>query len=209
MRDHPTVEKFLADVASHELAVSIDSGVHRHLTFKRPNGSTYYFHIATWPGYLAISGDMGSFVFARLHDMFEFFRTDRDINPGYWAEKLMAHDRHGGHMSFSEDLYRDAIKRDFEQWSFESDEDRERAWKEIEHDWDGLLGAMPSTAHEAISRAMDYYCPVSKNRFTDFWDNRVEDYSYRFIWCCYAIQWAIRQYGERKAAQPVAAAVLS
>lgn len=208
MSDHPTKEQFLANVATHELTVSIDSDTHRHLTFKRPESSTYYFHIVTWPGYLAISGDMGCFVFARLRDMFEFFRGD-EINRSYWAEKLQAHDARSGHMAFSPDLYREAITRHFQQWTFECDEDRERAWKEIENEWDGLLGAMPSTAHEAISRAMDYECMVSKNRFTDFWDNRVEDYSFHFVWCCYAIQWAISQYDELKAATAEPAAVLA
>lgn len=50
--------------------------------------------------YLCYTGDMGTYVFQRLTDMFEFFRTDREykkrnggklaVNLSYWGEKLQA-----------------------------------------------------------------------------------------------------------------------
>lgn len=196
--------RFRKDIAEHQMTVHYASDAHRHLTFRRPGTFAYGFHVTTWPGYLCISGDVGSFVFSRLPDMFEFFRGSR-INSGYWAEKLTAHDKYSGHRVFSEDVYRKAIENDFSHWEFDNDEDRKRAWEAIEDDWSGLFGA--STTGEAVKAAMDWECPISKQRFTDFWDHTLEEYSFQFLWCCYAIQWAIARFDETAvaASEPAAA----
>ncbi|PWJ81561.1 hypothetical protein C7441_11093 [Pseudaminobacter salicylatoxidans] len=184
---------FLKNITNHQMTVHHADGVFRHLSFRQSGSFTYHFNITTWPGYLCISGDMGSFVFARLRDMFEFFRGER-INSGYWAEKLTAHDRHGGHRTFSHDLYKAALEHDFAQWTFGSDEDRARSWEAIADEWTGILGA--STTNEAVRQALDWKCHISDQEFVDFWDHELEEYSYQFIWSCHAIQWAIARFDE-------------
>jgi hypothetical protein len=97
--------EFLNDVASHRMIVIRNDGVNRHIRFKRPQSGTFWLDLITWPGTLCIDGDMGTYVFRRLEDMFEFFRTDRTcgekdgrtlfINPGYWGEKLQSVPIHG------------------------------------------------------------------------------------------------------------------
>lgn len=193
---HPSNEIFQRDVAGHLMTSHCDNGIHRHLAFKNPDSFACGFHITTWPGYLAISGDMGSYVFSRLPDMFEFFRGDDGINPGYWAEKLTAHDQHGGHKAFDSDLYRECLKRDFEGWHFTSEDDRAKAWEAIEDEWGGISQA--DTLHDALNKALRWKCPISGQGFTDFWDHTLEDYTYRFIWCCLAIVWAIGIYDASK-----------
>ncbi|SQC93443.1 Uncharacterised protein [Cedecea neteri] len=88
---------FLRDVALHTLQIHRDDGLYRHLRFKRPGTNAYYFDIVTWPGYLTITGDMGTWTFSRVSDMFNFFmdshfghRASFVINPGYWSEKFEA-----------------------------------------------------------------------------------------------------------------------
>jgi hypothetical protein len=83
------MERFLSDVATHEMTVVADEGNVRHLLFKAPDTVTQYFNLTTWPDHLCISGDMGTYVFSRLEDMFDFFRENK-INPGYWHEKVKA-----------------------------------------------------------------------------------------------------------------------
>ena len=89
-------KRFLGDVAQHEMTIIRDDGLYRHIRFKRPGSSAYWFDILTWPSRLCISGDMGDYVFSRLPDMFEFFRREPNekgaipINPDYWGEKLVA-----------------------------------------------------------------------------------------------------------------------
>jgi hypothetical protein len=180
-----------------------ETGLYRHLTLKKHESFHYGFHITTWPGYLAISGDAGCYVFARLPDMFQFFRGDR-INPSYWSEKVQATDRHGGVHEFSEDKFHQAIKSDFDDWHFDSDEDRTKAWAELQES-DLSDDSAPESLTAAIHAAMNYKCPVSKNSFSDFWDHHIEDYTFRFVWCCHAIQWAITKYDAAKAPKAVAA----
>lgn len=117
-------ETFLKNVEGHEMQVLLDNGIYRHLRFKKPQTGIAWFDIVTWPGYLAYTGDMGSFVFERVHDMLTFFRGKRryehlDINPSYWAEKLRAVDRDGRSGSFeeySEEKMREHIEDGVKTW---------------------------------------------------------------------------------------------
>ena len=87
----PTLEKFLDDVKNHELTIHQNNGVYRHLTFSKIGDCHQCFNITTFPDHLVITGDMGTLVFSRLHDMFNFFRSDDlRINPDYWAEKIQS-----------------------------------------------------------------------------------------------------------------------
>jgi hypothetical protein len=97
----PTQEQFARDVAKHRMKIVRDDGIHRHLLCRADDNSDYWFEVITWPHRLCITGDMGTWVFARLEDMFEFFRVDRthgrcEINPDYWEEKIKSQDRQSG-----------------------------------------------------------------------------------------------------------------
>ncbi|AII27758.1 hypothetical protein B9J07_12835 [Sinorhizobium sp. LM21] len=197
--------EFLRDAGKHEMLIKQDDGVYRHIRFSQGGSSVYHFDITTWPGYLCISGDMGCFVFARTMDMFTFFRGER-INPSYWSEKLQATNNRSGHRRFSFDLLKEAVAADFEHWDFDSDEQKAAAWKAITDDWDGLFySAEGSDLHHAVSEVMDWECPVTKQKFQDFWEHDLEDYTHHFMWCCNAIQWAIQQYDAANKAEGRAA----
>jgi hypothetical protein len=87
-------ERFARETADHRMTVLHDDGLYRHLRFRSPKNSFYWFDLITVPGSLIFRGDGQSFVFARLDDMFEFFRGPVGrINPHYWAEKLTSHQR--------------------------------------------------------------------------------------------------------------------
>lgn len=206
-----TEDQFFKDVGQHAMTVLRDDGVHRHIRFKRPESGTYWFDLITWPGVLCIDGDMGTYVFKRLHDMFEFFRTDRrdfnfnqhglSINPGYWGEKLASLSIYGeGFKQFSEDMFRDAVKSEFDAWvesEEPSDDVKAALWEELE---DRVLSCASDGAHEAVRAAMDFEPEDGEVTFEmrDFWDHRLEDYTFHFIWCCYAIAWGVKAYDEAK-----------
>lgn len=111
-------ERFATDTATHRMTVAHDDGLHRHLRFRKwveTNGkegpsSSYWFDLVTWPGYLTIAGDCGTYTFARTDDMFEFFRGSGKygLNPGYWAEKVRAQEP-SGVSDYSQDKLRAAI----------------------------------------------------------------------------------------------------
>jgi hypothetical protein len=91
----PDAEAFLKHVRDHAMTIVREDGVYRHLRFRKPGTSCMGFDIITWPGYLCFCGDMGTYVFQRLQDMLQFFRTKRrddgswSIDHRYWAEKVM------------------------------------------------------------------------------------------------------------------------
>lgn len=208
MRELPCKEEeFLKDVSAHAMTVLRDDGVHRHIRFKRPGDSAFWFDVISWPGSLCIDGDMGTYVFRRLDDMFEFFRTDRrdahklGINPGYWGEKLQATARHGGYRKFCPELACEAIKSRFDDW-VESEEPTEDAkakiWAAIEED---VLSCKDDDPHNFMDAI--HFFNLDGFEFTDFWEVQTEDFTYHFIWCCYAIAWGVKTYDEAKDAKGV------
>lgn len=205
-------DQFLKDAAKHVMTVIRDDGVHRHLRFRKapPAGSEYWFDMITWPGSLCIDGDMGTYVFRRLDDMFEFFRTDREylerqgrklgINPQYWGDKLQATANHGGHKEFSPAMFKEAVKSEFDAW-IESEEPTDEAktalWEELT---DRVLSTTDYGSHEAIKAAIEFEPDDGEVMFEmrDFWDHRLDDYTFHFIWCCYAIAWGVKTYDDAK-----------
>lgn len=192
----PTQESFLQDVAQHRMAIVRDDGSHRHIIFSKPGTYCQRFELITWPGLLCYTGDMGTFVFRRLEDMFAFFRDERPddgklrINLGYWAEKLEAADRCGGAECWSEDKFRTVIEGYLENDGEPvSPQLREAVEEEV-------LSCLGDGEHEAYRAASQF--EHEGFHFNDLWDHDFKAYTYRFIWCCYALAWGIRQYDQSR-----------
>lgn len=198
-------ERFLKDVSEHAMEIVRDDGVSRHVRFKKPGTYCMHFDLITWPGYLCYTGDMGSYVFRRLEDMFEFFRTDRvhatpgkglsgSINPGYWGEKLEAIDRMDGYEVFSLDAFKSNVKEHIARFCEGLSEDEKRPlMEEVEEQ---VLNVYDE--YQAVEAIRGFYDPVHGNLFNDFFEYDCREYSYRFIWCCYAIAWGVAKYDEAK-----------
>lgn len=209
-----TEQRFLKDVAEHQMTVIRDDGLYRHIRFKKPGTGCMYFDLVTWPGYLAYSGDMGCYVFTRLEDMFNFFRMDKDdwnynrdgglsINLGYWSEKLVAVDGHRDKASateFDEDKFRRVINEYRVEWVREN---RDRLTKEQRRElWEAVQDSVLchfDDEHESMRAAYEFSERIGECHFafTDFWDHNFHQFTYRFVWCCYALAWGIRQYDAR------------
>lgn len=214
---HPTEQSFLADVRDHKMFVIRDDGRYRHVRFQKPGTSCMHFDLITWPGYLCYCGDMGTYVFSRLEDMFEFFRTDRwqpsrdgrtlFINLGYWSEKLQAVDgqRSGGTAKeFDKDRFECVINEYRLRWIREyrdklSKDERRELWEAVRDD---VISRLDDGEYAAQQAAHDFSHSVKGIRhfeFTDLWDHDFTDYTYRFVWCCYAMAWGIQQYDNTRA----------
>jgi len=216
-----TEEMFLKDVEQHSMAVLRDDGVNRHIRFKAAGTMIEHFDLITWPGYLCYTGDMGTYVFRRLEDMFEFFRTDRQynrsrgrelgINLSYWAEKLEAVDRSGSggsYQEFCEDKFTRAVIGDLIQWirsnSYRTTKDERRElWDAVMHNVIGEDSDSGGYRKQAAAHDFNHHInhDVGNFYFQDFWDHDVTKYTGRFIWCCYALAWGIQQYDNSKSAQ--------
>lgn len=177
---------FDKDIAEHKLTVIKEDGVYRHIRCQRPGTWCYGFDIITWPGYLAYAGDMGEFVFKRLNDMFDFFRGDR-IDLRYWAEKCLA----GQCKEFDIDTFRvgiiDCAKGHL---GLEEEEDLP---EECMEDLFEVLHA--EDEYECVAAARDF--SSDKVRLDDWYEHSHKIYTHRFEWCCYALQWAIKEYDAR------------
>ena len=184
-----TEESFLRDVREHRMTVLHDSGVYRHVRFAKPGTSTMQFDIVTWPEYLSVSGDMGTYVFSRLRDMFEFFRGSTvgpiEVNLRYWAEKCQAVDRDSGIREYSPERFRERIERWLED-AEASEECRAAVRSEV------LCHA--DEGESAARKAADDFAYADGFAFTDFWEADCSEWTARYVWCCYALSWAVRQY---------------
>lgn len=191
MTDYPEIAaRFARDTAKHQMTVLHDDGLYRHLRFMNPKNSEYWFEIVTWPGSLAMRGDAGDgYIFTRLNDMFEFFRSDRrwGINPHYWAEKLG-----GGRRSvkqYSEARLRQLVVERFVEdarWNGGVPAGTGKALRT----W--VLNEDLSDEHQARNVLEDF--AHLGYEFSDLWEWDFHDYDDHFLWCCYAIAWGIAQY---------------
>jgi len=213
--------RFLSDVGCHVMDVIRDDGLYRHIRFHVPGTMGMHFDLITWPGYLCYTGDMGTYVFCRLHDMFQFFRTDckyaqecgrrLGINLGYWSEKLEAVDgrqRSGGAKEFSAAKFRRVIEEWRVRWIREArgrltKEQRRSLWEAVRDD---VIDHIEDGEHGAYAAARDFSWSVSGDRwsgghvweFEDLWDHDFTEYTHRFQWCCYALAWGIETYDAAK-----------
>lgn len=199
--------EFLSDVAAHTMSVVRDDGVYRHLKFQQPKQTWLHrFEIVTWPGTLCFRGDVGTFVFSRLADMFQFFRHATPdgklyINEDYWAEKLIASDCNGrrgeGVMRYDPDAFLAEVKRRYVDHA----RDRMRGMPDERRDLrraleDEVLSYSEDGETEA-RRAADAFARHGF-RLSDFWETNLSEYTVQFVWCLYAISWSIRQYDATK-----------
>lgn len=203
---------FLSKSVHYKMSVITDDGVVRLVRFKLPETSAYHYDITTWPGHLCISGDMGTWVFKRLTDMFEFFRMDdkdfnfmRDsalnINPSYWSEKLCmgVHDSGKSAKEWDQDVFKqlvfDFFKENYpemDDWEMEDDyeETKGRCLEKVE---DEILSC--ENEHDALAAVFAF--SHGKLDMQDYYPD-ANVYKYQFIWCLYAIVWAIKEYDKIK-----------
>lgn len=114
----------------HRMKIIRDEGLYRHIRFQEPGTSIWHFDLVTWPGHLVITGDLEDFHFARLSDMFEFFRGPVGrINPSYWSEKLCGHAQR--YKSYSPEVFKRRVFEHFREWCEWNDGPHRPLWQAI------------------------------------------------------------------------------
>lgn len=202
----PTLERFLKDVASHQLIVNLDQGVYRDITVKKPNSVDMHYNITTRPGFLIFTGDMGDFIFERTNDMFGFFRSDDGsyyINTGYWGEKVQA----GEVSKFDPGTACESVKQYLTNYLDDLDlsdsEDQEKSKQALEAVTD-FIGSHQYSSEFDFWEGINCWDPDEAGglELSDFWEASTTAKTYRYIWACYAIVHAIKLYDEFKAQDP-------
>lgn len=221
--------RFRSETADHQMTVLHDAGLYRHVRFANPGSSFYWFDLITWPGNLAIKGDMGAYMFSREQDMFRFFRGTAagQINHDYWAEKLP-----GGRDSareYDEDVLRAQLaeplaehEREYPQLvaryqerkaTFDATPHKER----YPYSHRGMREPIePKTIDEVREMIADYddrgelgYESGARELLADLENADVladtgewnlRQYTVFYLWSCHAIRWGISQYDAAKTA---------
>ena len=188
-----------------------DDGLHRHLRFHKDNSYYWSWQIITTPGRLIITGDLGTFVFSRIPDMFAFFRWDAErpprperwiwlyTNSGYWAEKLLASDGREGLKEYNQELFQNSIEYYIEHYVDKPVESGENYDLEIE-EYNELckdLRVIPeacSSAYEVGDYFQSYWFHDG-HELHDWWETfEFEDYSYHYYICINLIALSIIKY---------------
>jgi hypothetical protein len=179
-----TKENFLENIKNHKIEIIQDNGVYRHLQFSK-GCFDQRFDIVTWPGHLCYTGDMGSYLFSRVEDMFTFFRRDDlSINTGYWAEKCLAAGTHDGISEYNQENAEKIIRDHLNDYEA-PDKTRQEAISIISNDSEhecSLRNAISDMEHD------------TEGIFNDFWETNLHVRPYRYVWCCYALVWGISVY---------------
>lgn len=198
-------DTFKKDVQDHALKVIKDDGMYRHLLVAEPGTGCMHYNITTWPGYLCYSGDMGCFVFQRTTDMFAFFRSDEGyINPSYWAEKLQAADRDSGFKEWDQEAFEKAVNAQLSSWLEDNEDADEEFITEQKEKVEALINESNENEYHAVAALNNFDADEGGVRFDDFWEGYSDKYTFRYIWCCYAIVHAIALYDAHKASEVAA-----
>lgn len=187
-------EQFLKDVAGHKMELLLDAGIHRHLKF-RSSSWNQWFEIVSWPGSLSINGDMGSWTFSRVDDMFDFFRSkELRINKQYWAEKIQSEDRVTASKKFDQDYFAENVIESLDGYSMPN-----KKRKAIIADLKEQGAFDTNDEAEAYRNIVDF--EHDGFTFSDVWEISGRAYTFRFVWCLHAIVWGIQQYNRLYAEQ--------
>lgn len=215
-----TKEQFTKDVTDHVLEIIRDDGVNRHIRVQEPGTMCMHIDLITWPGYLCYTGDMGTYVFSRITDMFEFFRKGKSyhekdsvldhIDRRYWAEKLQAVDRSDGVLKFDVEMFKREITNQRRKLLVKhgrgmSKDMREDLWESLQE----VMDAADEGEHSAITEVRDWYYAVQPRNTSGCADRfhirldtdefpSCKTYTHRFLWCCYALRWATDLYDKAK-----------
>jgi len=199
-------ERFDKEIVEHEMTIHQDRGLYRHIVFAVPGTNIYHFNLTTFPNYLIISGDMGTYAFSRVEDMFRFFRNERIcINPSYWGEKLKSISTNGGYEKFNVDEFKQGVEESFEAYReyLDDKELADKIWADIKMtviDPANDDGAGWVAMQSAIEyRYEDILADINiGNIFQDFWEHSCNRFDYNYIWCLWAIVHGIKMYDEFK-----------
>lgn len=234
MRYQDVYNRFKDDTANHVMKVLHDDNGYRHLRFSKPSSSSYWFDVVTWPGFLTITGDMGSDIYSRESDMLGFFEKSSDekyvINPHYWSEKLQTGrsdakeyslDKFKSYVAqmlhdyFDDNLHE--IKSELEEQEDLSSEVFEQKAKELDLLYLRFIQKITDYFDEDAFSMDSAYRALSDFSLKDFIDENDEfnvfldanfsfsdiegnweDYTFHYLWRCFAVVHATKQYAELK-----------
>lgn len=198
-----SADEFLSSVSKHKMTVLRDDGLYRHVQFRTPGDGNLWFDLTTWPGYLAITGDMDDFVFTRVADMFEFFRRSQNgIDFNYLASKCVACPI-DGMREFDEDRVLEVISEQCRDLAADLELTSERGESlaaEALAEYEDADAGSPEMAAMFLTA---YEVDIGGRRYRPFegseprWDTFLR-LTRHFEWCVRGACWGVGQYDKLK-----------
>ena len=201
-------QTLLNNTVNHEMTILHEDGLYRHLRFQKPGTNIWYFDLITWPGSLAIRGDINSgYLFSRTPDMLKFFdqgQPDGYINDTYWAEKLEACDESIEEYSVEKLAHHVNDSLD----DIEDPADLDAFWKERYanvNETIGEDGKISPELRQAIIDDVEENCGCESDAYdwledhspvfgADTWEWNLRTYKHGFILALHAILWGAKKY---------------
>lgn len=178
--------------AGYVVSVRHDSNVHRYMYCQRCDTADGSFSITTWPNHLAISGDMGCYVFSRVFDMFPFFNVQRS-DFEYLRSKLEAQDVHSPALEFSHKAFVSRLQDMVTEYT-DAGELTSGQQEELQELLDS--SEIGQTCNECLARVAEISEDITMN-----WEGACMEIVPRFQWACEAIHWAVTNYYSQLAEQ--------
>ena len=181
-----TKERFLDDVKNHTLKIRQDLSLLKHLVLNDGTSNCAYEIVST-QNTLMITGDCGTYVFRHGLSIWNIIDEEDMVNiePDYWQTKCLSESiAENGVKLFSVEKFHNAVRK----WVTE-DFNAEEAAERLE-----LVSSILSADNEFECCEALVHFEHPQIDFTDFWEQDFTEYTYHFIWCCYAIVHAIRIY---------------
>ena len=196
--------QFLSEVADHNLVVKQDDGLYKHLLLHKPGSFEYAFEVISFPSHIMITGDMGTYCFSRVSDMFRWFIKDGDksmdspeMEMSRWFNKLVSVDSQLGAKKKNLGLALRHIEENRDFYLKEYPEHKD----DIQEAFGELVGCAEMGVDALLTGMYDFeivLCEEEHRPFSDFEHSTVEAYVSQFAWCCYAINYAIGEYLQSK-----------
>lgn len=189
--------RFARDTADHKLTILHDDGLYRHVRAAKSNSSMYAYELITVPGALVYRSADATFTFARLDDMFQFFRSENGgVNPHYWAEKITDHrDRV---QVYSEEVFRRVVLEQFHDRLIDGEIPLRYAGEALTTLARDVLDDDVIAAEQIARQALeDYEFTIAKDqtaRFADTWELDFWEWDTWYLWACHAIVRAVALY---------------
>jgi hypothetical protein len=107
--------------------------------------------------------------------------------------------RESGAEQFSPELFRSKVEEHFKDWVEDNGLSEKQAAEFKEQLDERVICYADDSEHEARRQLNDFSEKIDGTtlEFYDTWEWDFREYTYRFIWCCYALAWSIRKYDER------------
>lgn len=194
---------YLNCTKNHRMTVLNDDGLYRNIRVENPDSFSYHYTITTVPGYLMVTGDMGSYTFSRLRDMFEFhsIKWDREvptIDYNYWAEKCQAVAKHRDIYVYKQEelekYAKETLKEMLDDYNF-SDKYKEEIMTDFQEE---VLEWLNGDEYSDMQLVMEFSFLDETYRirpFEDiFTDGNFKEICVSFKWVCWAIAHTVRDY---------------